>query len=342
MDNYIDCLVKEISYSKSNTASSIFIGGGTPTLLGINHLDDIFVALNDKFDILPDAEITIEANPGTLTRTFLSEIRDIGINRLSIGIQSFIDDELKFLQRIHNANTAEYSIYNARNAGFDNISIDLIFSVPGQTIESWAYSLSQAMKSKIDHISCYSLTYEQGTPLFELHKKGNIKKQDEETDTQLFEYTMQFLETQGYRHYEISNYAKPDKECRHNISYWNGSTYSGFGAAAHSFDGNNRYWNIRSVNKYIDKINKIGNAIAGQEKLSGIDIIEEKIFLGIRCGSLDITNIFPNPKDSLLKEIQNMVYNDYMNFDNGFITLTNKGFLLADEISLRLITLISK
>jgi oxygen-independent coproporphyrinogen-3 oxidase len=275
MDSYVNALIKEIEFSNRKYLSSIFIGGGTPSLLTAKHLGMIIEKLNEVFDIQENAEITLEANPGTLSKNFLYDIKNIGINRLSIGVQSFIDDELKFLQRIHDSKTAETSIIDARYAGFENISLDLIFSIPGQTIKSWKHSLNKAIDFETEHISCYNLTYEKGTPLYNMQKAGKINKQSEEIDADMFEYTMKFLTEFGFLHYEVSNFAKPGKECLHNLNYWSGGTYYGFGSAAHGYDGSARYWNIRSVEKYIQMINDHGNAIAGKEILSEEDMLEE-------------------------------------------------------------------
>jgi oxygen-independent coproporphyrinogen III oxidase len=338
MDTYVQALSKEIKLSKADTVSSIFIGGGTPSLLNIQHLSAILKDLDRKFTILSDAEITMEANPGTLPRGYLKEIKSIGINRLSIGVQSFIDRELDFLQRIHNAETAERSIMNAIESGFENLSMDLIFSIPGQNISNWAYSLDKAINLGINHISCYSLTYEEGTPIHRMYESGKIIKQDEEIDAEMFEHTMEYLSQNGFIHYEISNYAKQGMLCKHNLNYWNGGSYSGFGSAAHSYDGEKRFWNVRSVDKYIDMINSKGNATEGSEYLTEESKIEEKIYLGIRCGKLNISDIIPKPSSKLLSELQMMEKAEYIKIAGENIELTNKGFLMADEISLRLIS----
>jgi len=342
MDSYVKALTKEIGLSSMSSVSSIFIGGGTPSLLSVNHLNMIFDKLNDVCDIEDNAEITIEVNPGTLSKNLLNEIKAIGINRLSIGVQSFNDDELRFLQRIHDSKTAEESVKDARHAGFENISLDLIFSIPGQTMDTWKNSLKKAIDLEIEHISCYSLTYEQGTPLYSMLKAGKINKQGEEIDADMYEYTMQFLADNGFIHYEVSNYSKPGKECAHNLNYWSAGTYNGFGSAAHGFDGKERSWNIKSVDKYIKMINEQGNAIAGKETLSAVDKLEERIFLSIRCGELLIKDVNKYPTDSLLTEIKNMERYGYVTYKNDIVRLTSKGFLMADDIALRLISLFSE
>jgi oxygen-independent coproporphyrinogen-3 oxidase len=342
MDSYVKALIKEIGLSTKKKISSVFLGGGTPSLLSANHLNMIFKKLNDVFVIQQGAEITLEANPGTLSKSFFKEIQAIGINRLSIGVQSFINSELKFLQRIHGSKTAEKSIIDARHAGFQNISLDLIFSIPGQTMESWNISLQKAIDLEIEHISCYNLTYEKGTPLYNMLKAGQLNKQNEDIDADMYEHTMQFLTESGFLHYEISNYAKPGKECRHNLNYWSGGTYKGFGSAAHSFDGKERCWNIKSVEKYIEMMNKQGNAITGKELLSAEDMLEENIFLSIRCGKLSMNEIADHISEKILNEIKKMQSYGYMTLEKDIIRLTPKGFLMADEIALRLISLISR
>ena len=342
MDEYVSCLIREISTDERKDVSTVYLGGGTPSLLKIEHIQSIFSALHKKHRVSNNAEITIEANPGTLDVALLSEYKKLGINRLSIGVQSFVDKELKFLQRIHDAKRAEESLRKCFESGFENITMDLIFSVPGQTLESWAYSLKRAIEMNIPHISAYSLTFEPGTPLYKDWKKGSIEKTNEELDNEMYFLAMDILESNDYRHYEISSYAKPGYECRHNMNYWNGGAYTGYGAAAHSFDIRARYWNVRNIEKYMKMIKGSGKATESKEILTGNDKIKEKIFLSIRQGKLNIKDIEVRSEDYLAKELEMMVKNDHIVKKGDVIILTNKGFSVADEISIRLISIAEK
>lgn len=342
MDEYISCLTKEISSDESKDVSTVYLGGGTPSLMKVEHLQRIFSALHDRHLIKSDAEITIEANPGTLNLDILSEYEKLGINRLSIGIQSFVDRELKFLQRIHNAEKAEESLRKCIVAGFENITIDLIFSVPGQSMESWAYSLKKAIDYKIPHISAYSLTYEPGTPLHKDWVKGKVKKTNEELDNEMYFMTMDLLESNDYEHYEISSYAKQGYKCRHNINYWNGGSYTGYGTAAHSYDIISRNWNVSNIKKYISLMKKSGNAQESKENLTENDMMKEKIFLSIRQGKLNIKNMKIGAKDDLERELDMMIRNEYIRKKEDHIFLTKKGYSIADEISIRLISIAEK
>jgi oxygen-independent coproporphyrinogen-3 oxidase len=256
MDAFTHALKQEISlYARSYPGSglrTIYFGGGTPSYLSLEQLTNILNHIYSSFDVDADAEITLEANPNNLTIEKLNDLRAMGINRLSIGVQSFADDELEFLTRNHNSAQARESIINARKAGFDNISIDLIFGLPGQSFDTWVHNINNVISFGPEHVSVYNLTVEERTYLNKLVQQKKIRLQDEENELQMFLETIQTLTKNGYEHYEISNYTKPGFRSKHNSSYWQGLSYIGLGPSAHSYDGVKRWWNVRDIRKYCE------------------------------------------------------------------------------------------
>ncbi len=252
--NYVNCLLKEIELCNLGIGTeieyivdSVFIGGGTPSVLDGNLIKEILCKLKEKFVFATDCECTIEVNPGTVDSEKLKIYREAGINRLSIGLQSCNDNELKVLGRIHNYKTFEETFEAARQAGFNNINVDLMSSIPEQTEESFIRSLQKIIKLNPEHISVYSLIVEEGTPFYEM----DLNLPDEDTERQIYFKTGEILKEHGYEQYEISNYAKPGKECRHNIRYWQCDEYLGFGVAAASYFNGVRWKNIEDINQYI-------------------------------------------------------------------------------------------
>ena len=238
-DAFVDAVVAEIGSfaeeARGTRFGTIFFGGGTPSLLAPNQLAKILDELRKGYSIENDAEVTLEANPGTISAESLSAYRSLGINRLSIGVQSFHNDELKFLGRIHNADEARRSVSDARRAGFSNISIDLILALPGQTIDKLEISLAEAVALDPKHISAYTLIVEKGTPLYRLVQSRQVAPLPSEAEAELYAFSMDYLIDRGFEHYEVSNYARPGFRSRHNSGYWDHSPYLGFGPSAHSF-----------------------------------------------------------------------------------------------------------
>jgi len=344
--NYLLALKKEIEffaseYSNDRQIISIFFGGGTPSLMEVNYIDEIISFIKKYFNLLPDAEITLETNPGTVDRSKLKEFREIGINRLSVGVQSFDEDDLKFLTRIHDSKTAINTINDAYNFGFENISLDLIFNLPNQTKEKWQKNLEIATSLPIKHISAYSLILEKGTILNKLVLDGKVKIQDETHDAELYQLTIDYLANKNFAQYEVSNFAKENFQCVHNNSYWHYKDYIGFGTSAHSFVNGKRWWNISSTRLFIESINKKQNAIVGEEILSQEQMEEEFIMLALRSSGLDLsrlekkfgTNWYEKNKHT----IEEMVNNNLMKIDSHKLLLTPKGYALCDEILLKLL-----
>ena len=239
--------------------STIYIGGGTPSTLQVVHLQAIVESLKDSAPHLQfkgkEIEITLEANPGDITEEKVRAWREMGINRLSIGIQSFHDELLQLIGRRHNAEQARRAVATAQAAGFDNISIDLMYALPSQTMEMWKKDVAEALKLGVQHISTYGLIYEEGTALTTLLDHGVVEAVDEDTEMQMYDYIVAELTAHGYIHYEVSNFALPNRESQHNSSYWNDTPYIGLGAGAHSYDGQCRSWNISDLDSYIAQAN---------------------------------------------------------------------------------------
>jgi len=315
---------------------SIYFGGGTPSLMKPEYIASIIDSVKQNFNVKEDAEITLETNPGTVDGSKLKEFKNIGINRLSIGIQSFDDDELKFLTRIHNSKTAIETVKNASAAGFENISLDLIFNLPGQTKMKWQANLKQALRLPVKHVSAYSLILERGTILNKMVLDGKVKMQDTDHDANLYETTIDFFEGNGFHQYEVSNFAIPGYECLHNISYWNHTEYFAFGTSAHSFINDKRWWNYSSAKKYIAEINEKGNAVAGMEELSDIQKHNEYVMLSLRSSGLELNEYKSRFGEAWLKEknhyFQKLENQNLIIMNDDHIKFTKQGYALCDEI----------
>lgn len=345
--SFLTALKKEIEYYSNHYSSqrefiSIFFGGGTPSLMEPAYIEDIINCLRKNFLINENAEITLETNPGTVSKSKLEEFRKIGINRLSVGIQSFNEEELKFLTRIHNAHTAIETVENAGSVGFENINVDLIFNLPGQSEEKWLFNLEQAIKLPVKHVSAYSLILERGTILNKMVLDGKVKMQDDDYDADLYETTLNFFEQNGFNQYEVSNFAKPGYECIHNNAYWHYIDYLGFGTSAHSFvdavnaSGGKRWWNFSSAKMYIDAVQKNNNAAAGSEIISKEAKLSEFVMLALRSSGINVPDFQNRFGGEWLKEkhsyFQKLQSAEYININDNSIRLTKRGYAICDEI----------
>ncbi|NOX65338.1 MAG: radical SAM family heme chaperone HemW [Chlorobi bacterium] len=343
IDNYISSLKREIeNYSKQLNGKniiSIFFGGGTPSLLTPNHINEILLFIKSNFNLDTKAEITLETNPGTVDNRKLSEFRDIGINRISIGVQSFNDNDLKFLTRIHNKQTAVDTIKSADKAGFENINIDLIFSIPKQNKDIWEENLELAAALPVKHISAYSLILEKGTILNKMVLDGKIKLKDEDYDASQYEHTIDFLTSHGFEQYEVSNFCKPGFECVHNLSYWEHKNYIGFGPSAHSFVDNKRWWNFSSLKMYMSSVELKDSAVRGSEELTKKELEQEFIMLALRSRGLNLNilkKMYGNEWISVNNNyINKLVEDGFIIWSDNFIKFTKAGYLLCDEILLK-------
>ncbi|MBR5612459.1 MAG: radical SAM family heme chaperone HemW [Bacteroidaceae bacterium] len=255
---YVHALVRELEMRKDYVGEeeieTIYLGGGTPSQLSQEELEEIFTYIYKVYKVTPDAEITLEANPDDLTPEYVSMLRSLPINRISMGIQTFQEETLKLLHRRHTARQAIEAFRRCREAGFQNISIDLMYGLPGETLETWEQDLQQAIDLHPEHISAYHLIYEEGTPLWNLREQNKVEEAEEELSLTLFKTLIERLTKAGYQHYEISNFCLPGLHSRHNSSYWTGKKYLGCGPSAHSFDGISRQWNVSSLEKYLEGI----------------------------------------------------------------------------------------
>ena len=257
-EEYADAVCKELQtrrdYVKGEEIKTIYFGGGTPSTLPMELLKKICDTIYAGYTVCDNAEVTIECNPDDLTEEFLAKLRSLPFNRISMGVQSFDDAQLKRLGRRHNADKARQAVRNARAAGYDNISIDLMFALPGSKPTEWEHTIDEALSLQPEHISAYNLMYEDDTPLHRALQRGDFEELSEEENVEQFQMLISKMKEAGYRHYEISNFAKPGCESRHNSSYWNDTAYIGCGAAAHSYDGKSREWNIADIKEYIKGI----------------------------------------------------------------------------------------
>lgn len=345
-NNYVNRLLHEIDTFPENNllVHSIFIGGGTPSSIDEKSIEYILCKLNKKFSLLPNAEITMEVNPGTATAKKLQIYYQAGINRISFGLQSAIDEELRQLGRIHNYKEFLTQYDMARKEGFDNINIDLMSALPGQTIDSWMYTLNQVISLRPEHISAYSLIIEEGTPFYEKYSSVSssvnqcalpLTEQlpDEDTERRMYELTRERLAEAGYQQYEISNYALQGYECRHNITYWKRGEYIGFGLGASSFYHGKRYHNVKDLSEY-DLRFCDNDSI---EIVTKKDAMEETMFLGLRMREGILENEFLQKFGHSVDEIypgvtDRMVQNGLINRQNGRIILTEKGMDLGDYV----------
>ncbi len=281
---YLDALQTEMQLYASRTAplQTIFIGGGTPSILSANALGQLFTDIQKHFQICPDSEITVECNPGTVDGEKLSVMKNAGINRLSFGLQAMQDETLHQLGRIHNVEEFLHSYHLAREYDFDNINIDLIFALPKQTMEAWQHTLSETISLEPEHISAYNLVMEESTPFYDWWKAGKLVLPAEDIEADMFQYTIETLTSYGYTHYEICNFARPNREVRHNLVYWNNEEYIGLGVGACGYVDGVRYANIRGISSYIEALCQHKKPISETERLTGHAEKAETLMLSLR------------------------------------------------------------
>jgi oxygen-independent coproporphyrinogen-3 oxidase len=343
---YLKALIGEMQMvpSAALVFDTLYLGGGTPSVYEPADIEQIIDTAVGQYNIAPDVEVTLEVNPGTVTFDSLNAYREIGINRLNIGVQSFRDANLKFLGRIHSAHDATAALKWARKSGFDNIGIDLIYGLPTQTLAQWSADLEQALVFKPQHLSCYILTCETGTPLHGDLQAGLYKPLSDEKNRDLFDLTAEILENMGYLHYETSNFALRSESgslphiSRHNFKYWTFAPYLGFGASAHSFIEPQRRWNVSNANEYLTKIETGHLPVEETEDLTREQLLLEAIYLGLRTyKGIDVVKF--NQKFSLnflnfYKEtITEMEGEGQIRVEENRVMLTRKGMFFLDAIT---------
>ncbi len=344
VDNYIESLKIEIEYyankfSKTHKIKTVFWGGGTPSILEPKIINEILMMLNDKFRFSKNAEITLEANPGTLNFNKLQELKLAGINRLSVGVQSFNNKDLEYLTRIHKSEEAYEIINKAQEAGINNISLDLIFNLPKQTKKKWLKNLDIATSLPINHISCYSLIVEPGTILNKQILDGKVKLNDEDYDADLYQITIDYLNKKGFEQYEVSNFAKKGYRSQHNLFYWEYKDYLGLGPSAHSLVNGVRWSNYTSLSYYLEAIKNNNNAQMSIETLTPKQKLEEFIIMGLRATGINLKKlklIAPNWIDENYRTLSFLEQKGYIIITDDSIKLTSLGYPICDEILLNL------
>jgi oxygen-independent coproporphyrinogen-3 oxidase len=330
---------------------TVFFGGGTPSLLTPGQVQSILETLREHFFLHPDAEITLEANPGTTSKEYLADLRSAGVNRLSMGMQSGQPDELRLIQRQHTFEDVEQSVSWARQAGFENISLDLLFAIPGQSLASWKKSLEMALELNSEHLSLYSLTIEEGTPFHQWMVRGLFNPSDEDTAADMMEYAEERLEQAGFDHYEISNWARRSSdfrfECRHNLQYWRNLPYFGFGAGAHACLDGMRLANARTIGDYIQRVaagtdNKYPHspATVDSRQLDNRSAMQETMMVGLRLTREGVScerfkaRFSREVEDVFAEEINKLVGQGLLEWADGGATLrlTRRGRFLGNRV----------
>jgi len=342
VDLIISSIVREMELytAEFDTFDTVYIGGGTPSLLTIPQLETILSAVRKRFLVPPDGEITIEVNPADGDLAWYRSLKDLGFNRLHLGVQSFSEAALAFLGRRHRASDAFAALDNTVRAGFENFGLDLIYGIPGQDLQSWRKSLTCAVSLAPPHLSAYQLAIEEETPLCHSYRRGSFAIPDEDASLAFFLETSAYLERSGYRHYEVSNYAKSSgSKSRHNQKYWDHTPYLGIGPGAHSFKDGRRWWNHRSIESYVNDLASEKPPVAGDETLTRDDLRLETLFMGLRTArGIDIASFRLQFGDDLPKErsaiIQSLIAGGFIVIGDGRMSPTRRGLAVADQLAL--------
>ena len=336
-NSYIDLLVKEIEFARNQVGESaivpsIFFGGGTPSLMEASDIKRVITAISEQFKLDPIAEVTLETNPDTVTKEKLKQFFEAGINRISFGMQSSVLHVLKTLDRTHNPENLPHVTKWASEVGFKEISVDLIYGTPGESKQDWQQSIDSALALPISHISAYALIVEEGTKLAAQIKRGEIAKPDDDLTAEKYLMADQAFTTAGFNWYELSNWAKPNSQSKHNLAYWLGYNWWGAGPGAHSHINGKRFWNVKHPNLYKQKIQANETVILDSEVLEGSQIESERLMLSIRLPQGVAKNTLNNQQILELTDYVNSGHLDQENWNLGRATLTLDGRLIADRI----------
>lgn len=346
-ERYVDALIREIHMRKDDFArlgtslspsstSTVYFGGGTPSSLSVCDIERIVGALESTFNGTP-SEVTLEMNPDDVTRDYIKAVRQMGINRISMGIQTFDDSRLQFIRRRHNASQAEKAVMTIREEGIHNVSIDLMFGFPNQTMDEWVTDIDKAIALHPTHISAYSLMYEEDTPLFRMLQKGEINQIDDETSLAMYTELINRLTANGYEHYEISNFAMPGYRSVHNSSYWHDTPYLGFGAAAHSYNKDTRSWNIPDLKKYIESIES-GVLPSESEIIDADTHYNDLITTALRTREgLNLDNLPQKYREYALVNARKSISEHLLEATDSHIRLTREGLFVSDMVMSELI-----
>ena len=338
---YVEAVIAEAELRHGELAGeavrTLYLGGGTPSQLPLRLLERLVTGLRETIDLSGVEEFTVEANPDDVTTEWCAAVAALGVNRVSMGVQSFEDEILRFIGRRHTALQAAQAVFNLRSAGINNISIDLIYGLPGQTLDSWTASVKQALDLRPQHISAYGLTYEEGTRLWHQRERGEVIEVPEEQCLEMYRILVDELQTAGYEHYEISNFALPGYHSRHNSSYWDDTPYLGLGAAAHSYDGKVRRWNPHDLQQYIDSV-MAGKTACELEEISLWERYDERVMLGLRTArGVDAERLRVDFGDEawrhFIREAQHHIEVGNLHLtEDGRYVLTRDGIMLSDTV----------
>lgn len=346
-ERYVDALIREIHMRKDDFArlgtslspsstSTVYFGGGTPSSLSVCDIERIVGALESTFNGTP-SEVTLEMNPDDVTKDYIKAVRQMGINRISMGIQTFDDSRLQFIRRRHNASQAEKAVMTIREEGIHNVSIDLMFGFPNQTMDEWVTDIDKAIALHPTHISAYSLMYEEDTPLFRMLQKGEINQIDDETSLAMYTELINRLTANGYEHYEISNFAMPSYRSVHNSSYWHDTPYLGFGAAAHSYNKDTRSWNIPDLKKYIESIES-GVLPSESEVIDADTHYNDLITTALRTREgLNLDDLPQKYREYALVNARKSISEHLLEATDSHIRLTREGLFVSDMVMSELI-----
>ena len=316
--------------------STVYIGGGTPSQLDAHDIECLFHHIYKVFNVAGDAEVTMECNPDDITPDFAGMLGGLPVNRVSMGVQTFSDARLRFLRRRHGADDAWRAVKTLRQAGISNISIDLMFGFPREPLDDWLTDIDHALSLGVEHISAYSLMHEEGTPMYEMLQRGEIKETDEELSLAMYDALADRLKAEGYEHYEISNFARPGFRSRHNSSYWRQEPYIGLGAAAHSFDLRSRQWNTADLNAYVEAVSQ-GRIPAEREELDARTTFDDIVTTALRTREGIDTDYVERSlgqkyKDHLASEAAPFIAQGLMEQDGASLRLTRRGIYISDSI----------
>ncbi|MCF7811088.1 radical SAM family heme chaperone HemW [bacterium] len=315
---------------------SAYFGGGTPSLMPVDFIEILLNTISNSFCLTPETEITIETNPGSDVNDRFKEFFKLGINRLSIGAQSFNDDELKLLGRIHSTDDICDAVQAGREAGFENISLDLLYGIPGQTVNSFQTSLQKALDLNPTHLSTYALSIEDNTPFARMVKNGSLSAPDPDLAADQYSMLIDVMKNAGFNHYELTNYSKSGFESTHNKTYWQRTPYLGIGTAAHSFDGQKRFWNTNSIETYIRNLKSDKIPLNNTEFISPPEQIEEQLYLGLRTSAgLDVDFARKHFSKNTLREL---VLDGFLNIQHRKYLVPEKKWLLLDEVVLKILS----
>ena len=337
---YVDALIGEAQLRchelEGQSVQTVYFGGGTPSQLPVTEMKRVVDAFSRIFDLSGVGEFTVEVNPDDVTPEYIEALRLMGVNRISMGVQSFVDSELRFINRRHDSASAIAAIGMIKKSGIRNVTIDLIYGIPGQNLNSWVQSVATALEQGVQHISAYNLSYEEGTRLWKQLQNGDIAETDEELCLRMYEMLVEMLENAGYEHYEISNFALPGFRSLHNSSYWNGSPYLGLGAAAHSYDGNTRRFNPRNLLQYISSIERHEPAFEC-EVLTMNEKLNEQIMVSLRTKQgLDLKKLEQTFSrgilDELCRKAEGFISGGLAEIVDNRLKITKKGVFVSDAV----------